>query len=100
MIVMKFGGTSVESATAIDRVARIVKARLHEQPAVVVSAMSKFTDQLVAMSNAAGVGDREKALALSLAARERHYNAVTELRGSASFTDFHAELEQDFNGMD
>ncbi|HET9695559.1 MAG TPA: lysine-sensitive aspartokinase 3 [Terriglobales bacterium] len=100
MIVMKFGGTSVESATAIDRVARIVKARLHEQPAVVVSAMSKFTDQLVAMSNAAGVGDRDKALALSLAARERHYNAVSELLGSASFTELHAELEQDFNGLD
>src|SRR5689334_19860473 len=100
MIVMKFGGTSVESATAIDRVARIVKARLQEQPAVVVSAMSKFTDQLVAMSNAAGAGDRDKALALSLAARERHYNAVTELLGSASFTDLHSELEQDFNGLD
>jgi aspartate kinase len=100
MIVMKFGGTSVESATAIDRVARIVKARLPEQPVVVVSAMSKFTDQLVAMSNAAGVGDRDKALQLSLAARERHYNAVSELLGSASFTDLHAELEQDFNGLD
>ena len=43
MIVMKFGGTSVESATAIDRVAKIVATRTAESPVVVVSAMSKFT---------------------------------------------------------
>jgi aspartate kinase len=100
MIVMKFGGTSVESATAIDRVAKIVKSRLSERPVVVVSAMSKFTDQLVAMSNAAGSGNREKALELSLGARERHFQAVSELLDTAVFTDLHSELEDDFNGLD
>ena len=39
MIVMKFGGTSVESAEAIRRVAGIVKARIDRRPVVVVSAM-------------------------------------------------------------
>jgi aspartate kinase len=100
MIVMKFGGTSVESATAIARVARIVATRVSEKPVVVVSAMSKFTDQLVAMSSAAGAGDKDKALGLSLAARERHYQAVSELLGTATFTDLHSELEEDFNGLD
>lgn len=100
MIVMKFGGTSVESAAAIDRVAKIVKSRLAEKPVVVVSAMSKFTDQLVAMANAAGAGDRAKALELSLKARERHYQAVSELLATAVFTDLHSELEGDFNGLD
>lgn len=100
MIVMKFGGTSVESAAAIDRVAKIVKSRLAEKPVVVVSAMSKFTDQLVAMANAAGTGDRDKALELSLKARERHYQAVSELLATAVFTDLHSELEGDFNGLD
>jgi aspartate kinase len=32
MIVMKFGGTSVESAAAIERVASIVKARANRRP--------------------------------------------------------------------
>ena len=32
MIVMKFGGTSVESAAAIERVAAIVKARASRRP--------------------------------------------------------------------
>jgi aspartate kinase len=100
MIVMKFGGTSVESATAIDRAAKIVASRITENPVVVVSAMSKFTDQLVAMSKAAGAGDKDKALKLSLAARERHFQAISELLGSATFTDLHAEVEADFNGLD
>ena len=37
MIVMKFGGTSVEDARAIERVAAIVKDRLPQKPVVVVS---------------------------------------------------------------
>ena len=50
MIVMKFGGTSVESKAAIDRVASIVRTRLTRKPVVVVSAMGKTTDQLVALA--------------------------------------------------
>jgi aspartate kinase len=100
MIVMKFGGTSVESATAIDRVAKIVAGRQQERPVVVVSAMSKITDQLVAMSKAAGSGDKDKALELSRAARERHYQAASELLHHETFTPLHEELERDFNGLD
>ncbi len=100
MIVMKFGGTSVESAAAIDRVSKIVSSRLSEKPVIVVSAMSKFTDHLVAMSHAAGSGNKDKALQLSLAARERHFQAVSELLDTAVFTDLHSELEEDFNGLD
>ena len=59
MIVMKFGGTSVESATAIGRVASIVKARLEQHPVVVVSAMGKTTNKLLAIAAAAIAGKRE-----------------------------------------
>jgi aspartate kinase len=59
MIVMKFGGTSVESAAAIERVASIVKARAHRNPIVVVSAMGKTTNKLLAVANAAIGGKRE-----------------------------------------
>ena len=47
MIVMKFGGTSVQDAKAIDRVAQIVQGRLADRPVVVVSAMAKVTDSLL-----------------------------------------------------
>ena len=100
MIVMKFGGTSVQDAAAIDRVATIVRERLPETPVVVVSALAKITDQLLAMASAAAVGDREKALELSLAARERHFNTASDLLGTGRFAQIHSELEDEFNSLD
>jgi aspartate kinase len=63
MIVMKFGGTSVESAEAIARVAGIVRARLDRKPVVVVSAMGKTTNKLLAIAADAVAGDLKPALA-------------------------------------
>src|SRR4051812_16739038 len=100
MIVMKFGGTSVQDAQAIDRVAAIVRERLNERPVVVVSALAKITDQLLAMSAAAGAGDRTKALELSRSVRERHCNCACELLGTHAFEQIAPELEADFNGLD
>ncbi len=62
MIVMKFGGTSVESAEAIARVAGIVRARLNRKPVVVVSAMGKTTNKLLAIAADAVSGDLKSAL--------------------------------------
>ena len=59
MIVMKFGGSSVESAAAIERVAGIVKAREPRHPVVVVSAMGKTTNKLLAIAQTAISGKRE-----------------------------------------
>ena len=100
MIVMKFGGTSVQDAQAIDRVASITCDRLAETPIVVVSALAKMTDQLLAMATAAAAGNREKALGLSLVARERHFNTASDLLGTGRFAQIHAELEEEFNGLD
>ena len=72
MIVMKFGGTSVESAQAIERVARIVRDRLDQQPMVVVSAMGKTTNKLLAIAAAAVGGERDQALALLEDLRQFH----------------------------
>ena len=60
MIVMKFGGSSVESAAAIERVAGIVRAREARRPVVVVSAMGKTTNKLLAIAAAAIGGKREE----------------------------------------
>jgi aspartate kinase len=100
MLVMKFGGTSVEDATAIDRAAAIVRGRLSQKPVVVVSAMAKVTDQLLAIARAAGAGDRDSALKLSRSLRERHYNTAGELLGTGVFTQFHTDLENDFDELD
>ena len=100
MIVMKFGGTSVEDAKAIERAAAIVKGRQAQKPVVVVSAMAKVTDQLLAMARAAGAGDRKTALKLCRALQERHYNTAGELLGTALFTQFHGDLGVDFEALD
>src|SRR5690348_13656852 len=100
MIVMKFGGTSVEDSTAIDRAAKIVCSRLPQDPVVVVSAMAKVTDQLITMARTAGSGDRDSALQLARAVRERHYNAASELLGTSTFSQIHSELEADFDALD
>ncbi len=73
MIVMKFGGSSVENAAAIERVARIVATRRRERPLVVVSAMAKTTDHLVEIGEAAAAGKRRKAQRLLKAMRDFHY---------------------------
>jgi aspartate kinase len=61
MIVMKFGGSSVDSAESIGRVAGIVRTAqaqpAHDQPVIVVSAMAKTTRQLLACADAAAAGD-------------------------------------------
>ncbi len=100
MIVMKFGGTSVQDAQAIERAAAIVGARLSLKPVVVVSAMAKVTDQLLAMARAAGEGDRDKAIDLCRKLQERHYDTAGELLGTARFTTFHNELAGEFEALD
>ena len=100
MIVMKFGGTSVQDAKAIDRVAQIVQGRLADRPVVVVSAMARVTDSLLAMGKAAGAGDRKTALKMARALRERHYDTAGELLGTALFTEFHGNLGSDFEDLD
>lgn len=60
-LVMKFGGTSVEDADAFARLAEIVAARRAQHPVVVVSAMSRVTDGLVAAVRYASEGGVESA---------------------------------------
>src|SRR5579875_465244 len=89
MIVMKFGGTSVESETAIRRVTEIVRAAEVRRPVVVVSAMGKTTNKLLAVAREAAAGRRDQALALLDELRLAHLHHALPLAGAAS-----AELER------
>ena len=62
MIVMKFGGTSVEDAPSIERVAEIVRRRLDLKPAVVISAMGKTTRNLLTAASFSAAGKSVEAL--------------------------------------
>lgn len=100
MIVMKFGGTSVQDASAIARVAEIVRARVAQRPVVVVSAMAKVTDQLHAMALTAAAGNLASALESARAARRRHLDTAAELVGVEGFQDVQLRLESDFDALE
>ncbi len=55
---MKFGGTSVGTAAAIQSTVAVVKAALSRDPIVVVSAMAGVTNTLVAMSKEKSLKER------------------------------------------
>lgn len=60
-IIMKFGGTSVADEDAFKRVRRIVRAHRDARPVVVLSAMSRVTDALLASVQVAASGDVDNA---------------------------------------
>lgn len=96
MIVMKFGGTSVESAEAIERIAGIVASRERQTPVVIVSAMAGVTDQLVSVGHTAASGDCESALTVVSALRERHSRTAKELLGKKRAATLSPKLKAHF----
>ncbi len=56
MLVMKFGGTSVGSAESVRQSVSIIRGSLEKSPLVVVSAMSRVTDLLIAAAERAAKG--------------------------------------------
>ncbi|MGI8838347.1 MAG: lysine-sensitive aspartokinase 3 [Pyrinomonadaceae bacterium] len=78
-IVMKFGGTSLEGATAFQSAARIVAERIERRPVVVVSAMARFTDALIASVPEAATTSAAAALATLDKHFERHLRVIDAL---------------------
>lgn len=83
MIVVKFGGTSVGDAAAIERAAAIVTTRLPRQPLVVVSALAGTTNTLLAIAEQAAQGQLIGAMRGVEGLRERHLQVAEELLGDA-----------------
>jgi len=102
LVVMKFGGTSVEDAVAIDRTAHIVRSRVASglTPIVVVSAMAKVTDQLLAAAAAAGRGDRAGALCITARLRNRHLETASALVSGDCTSGICSWIESEFAGLD
>ncbi|WP_263383391.1 lysine-sensitive aspartokinase 3 [Granulicella arctica] len=102
LVVMKFGGTSVEDAKAMLRTAAIVEGRKRRglQAIVVVSAMAKVTDMLLAASDAAGRGDKAGALALCARLRHRHIDTAAELLDGERFAGIQNLLSHEFDALD
>src|SRR5213080_1488469 len=77
--ILKFGGTSVADAAAVERVTGVVREHGGPRPVVVVSALAGATDALLAAADAAAAG-HPRGTAPSLdALLERHARIANQL---------------------
>jgi aspartate kinase len=80
LTVLKFGGTSVADAAALQRVTELVgRAQRSTQPVIVVSALAGVTDALLAAADAAASGDAERMRPQLDALLERHAEIAARL---------------------
>ena len=106
MIVLKFGGTSVQNAEMIDKALDIAKSHLDRAPVLVASAMARVTDGLVEITRAASAGNEERAREV-LDQQRAHHFAVAEAflggsrleRGRARLDHYFAELSSLIRGL-
>ncbi len=96
---MKFGGSSVESASAIERVAGIVRRAMARNPVVVVSAMGKTTQQLLNMGEEAAAGKKERAFESLRTLRQMHEREIGALLPASSESEVRQILDGHFDDM-
>jgi aspartate kinase len=100
VVVMKFGGTSVEDAAAIRRLTSIVQSRQDAQPVVVVSALAQVTDQLLEAGNAATNGHLGEALATVRNIYVRHEDLAGALVEDSAYNALEQEWRGEFRALE
>lgn len=100
VVILKFGGTSVEDAPAIRRLLQIVRSRLNSRPVVVVSALAGVTDQLLSSGQAAADGHHDIAVVSLLELRRRHQEVAAELLQRTDYAALDQQLQSDFATLD
>ena len=96
--IMKFGGTSVGDASAIQKVLEIIRAASRESVVVVVvSAMSGVTNKLVDAATQSEAGDCDSVEMIFRELRSRHHAVVSALIHSVPVRSrINREIEQIF----
>jgi aspartate kinase len=97
VVVMKFGGTSVEDAYAIRRLVRIVRSRLNFPAVVVVSALAKVTDALLTMGRSAADGETWEESLTGL--QHRHEQLASDLLSDEECLGFRSDTSADFAAL-
>lgn len=98
VVIMKFGGTSVGSAAAIENISNsILKNYSNEgqHTVVVVSAMSGITNKLVGICDSLDDNNKRQAEHLSREVLDLHFTTASELHLNAERrTELHAEMRK------
>jgi len=100
VVVMKFGGTSVQDADAVERLIEIVKSRSGARPVVVVSALAKVTDQLLEAGRAAAGGRLGAALEAVRSVYVRHEALADSLVGGPDYGKLDGRLREEFRALE
>lgn len=90
---MKFGGTSVGDVAAFERVFHVVSTQVARRPVVVVSAMTKVTDALLAAFETAKKGEYAEAIASLEPHFDRHVEVSEHFIPDGTSNLFDAELK-------
>ena len=96
IVVMKFGGTSVEDSHAIRRLVRTVRSRLNFGVVVVVSALARVTDQLLNVCKLAENGDWPGVEAELEVLQGRHERVAGELVSEDAYPSVKKALDDGF----
>jgi aspartate kinase len=103
MIVLKFGGTSVQNAEAIRNVVSIVESRQGKR-LVVISALAGVTNRLVDIIKSLNNENLSEALKISDDLLERHINTASDLKLKSNVHDYikskMSELKNLLNALD
>jgi aspartate kinase len=99
MIVMKFGGSSLESSDALERMTSIVSSQLERKPVVVVSAMGTTTDRLAAVSKDAERGRGYQVWKQIKELQEYHLDEAQRVVKDASMAWLEISLRRQFRDL-
>ena len=106
MIIMKFGGTSIATPDAVERVVGIIRRFLSQKPIVVNSAMGKTTRNLLAIAHLSEAGKTEEAKEKLKEIIDYHHDLASHVLIDFKKTSVHEtlniyflELEKLLHGM-
>lgn len=106
MIVMKFGGTSIATTEAVQRVMGIIQRFLPQKPIVVNSAMGKTTRNLLSIAHLSETGQTEQAKEKLQEIIDYHDTLASSVLNDYEYTNAHtilhayfSELEKLLHGM-
>src|ERR1700735_4936668 len=99
MIVMKFGGTSVESSDAIARLACTVKSQLARRPVVVVSALGKTTNRLLEFAEHARRGELYLGSKCLKELQDYHFEVAGQVANGEALHRVETSLQRSFRDL-
>src|SRR5580704_12984784 len=99
MIVMKFGGTSLESGGAIARLVGTVNSHLAQRPIVVVSALGKTTNKLLEFAELARRGELYNGWKCLKELQDYHFEVAGQVASGEALHRLETSLQRSFRDL-